>query len=85
KWEKYQTINRPSPSKLPDPNTIQDKDLTPKESVNTHGILSEASLPKERKGKEVNLKEEKGKDLPSFINFPLENLDRVKSLFKKYT
>lgn len=48
-FSKYQTINRPTPSKYP----VYD------DSLKAHGALTEDSLPKEEKRKEV---EEKGKE-----------------------
>lgn len=42
---KHQTINRPTASKYPDP------------SLNTHGVLTDNSLPKEEKRREENIRE----------------------------
>lgn len=59
-FKKYQTISHPKQSKFPEPNTLDNKDLTKKDSINipepfqNHSILSKVSL------KEVNLKEVKG-------------------------
>jgi hypothetical protein len=47
---KHQTINRPSPSRLPEP-------IFTEGSLNTHGVLSEDSHLKEKKRKEENIKE----------------------------
>lgn len=60
-WGRFQTINRPSPSDIPDPAS---------DSVSTHGGLSEDSvnahggLTPKIKGKEEKRKEEKGKESP---------------------
>lgn len=66
-WKKWQMINRPTPSKLPDPPEItwgkggelRSEDLLTDNSLNTHGILTDNSRLIERKGKEKKGKEEK--------------------------
>ncbi len=62
-WQKWQTINRPTPSIIPNPpatmgergRSTQNCDFNDN-SLNTHGVLTEYSVSniKEEKGKEIN-------------------------------
>lgn len=64
KWETYQTINRPTPSHIPNPSENSEQNIPENDdSLNDHGTLTESSLNdhgtlttkgKERKGKEEN-------------------------------
>lgn len=68
-WKNYQTINRPSPSRLPQPNIINNNKLVSEihgaiteRSLSDHTPINEGSLPSKVKVREVNLKEVKSKE-----------------------
>ena len=65
-WQKWQLINRPTQSKLPDPpmdcgegGDIRSGDSLTEDSLNIHGVVNEDSLLIEEKGIERNRKEER--------------------------
>lgn len=66
-WQKWQMINCPTPSKLPDPPEIvwgkggelRSEDLLTEYSLNTHGILTERIEREERREKNKKEKETK--------------------------
>lgn len=64
-WTKWQSINRPVPSKFPSPPSCgEGESLPPTEQLteysrNTHGVLTEHSQAIEKKGIEMNRREKK--------------------------
>ena len=70
-WEKFQTINRPSPSDVPDPpsDSLNVHGGLTEDSVSAHGGLSEDSvnahgglIPKRKEEEKEKEEEEKGKE-----------------------
>jgi len=61
KWDKFQTINRPTPSQIPKKNETTQTSQTQitEHSLNTHGIDTEGSLPKKEIEVEVKCECEK--------------------------
>lgn len=59
-WSKFQTINRPSPSQIPEKNESEMNNQTQFSecSVNTHEQINDGSLPKKEIEKEIEVKEE---------------------------
>ena len=58
-WKEWQTISRPTPSRIPaiQNNSLNTHGVLNESSLNTHGVLNEDSIPKEKNRKEENRKE----------------------------
>lgn len=62
-WKQFQTINRPTPSRIPPPPAEQSRTTHrafSESSMSPHGAITEDSFPIEVKGREVKRREEKG-------------------------
>ncbi|MCA1185783.1 hypothetical protein LCD36_04860 [Saccharopolyspora sp. 6T] len=82
-WREHQKINRPTPSKLPAPDSGQIAPLTSgdSDSVMTQGVLTEDS-PGERKGKEQGTG--KGKEQGSAAAAPLPSDETFTTFWSTY-
>ncbi len=64
-FSKHQTISRPTPSKYPSPKESNDN------SLSTHGVVIEDSIPKEKKRKEIEVEEKIKENM--CVDAPAEN------------
>lgn len=69
---KHQTINRPTASKYPDP------------SLNTHGVLTDNSLPKEEKRREENIREVEEKRKEDILSSADDSLAPISEIVDIY-
>jgi len=71
KFKNYQTINRPKPSNIPEPNSPENKDLILKSSLQDHAEITPESLLSKVKVREVKLIEVKSKQSDDEKPLPL--------------